>query len=1053
MPKSSYLAELPNEVFALVHNNANILLRTAEADAITTTLLSSYQHDALADNIRESDEDKNDTQGQEDRNQNVRVSVPNKVVVRGMGGTGKSTLAAIVASKQSIRQKFDTIFWIDVGKSLFSTDCNETETKTPARNNLTYDRYRECLRDMCRHLKIATDGEGIHRKFNDEVVRSPGDQSMQVASKYLRAMLAARCEMARVLDGRRNTLVILDDVWSHEDIDLFNFNENASPHSGDLSILITTRTIDKTPLPQTFALSLGLLNEHDAIHLIGLEIGLPRHFDFEALSVADRSVLSEIIKKCGYLPLAIRMLGKTIKAYAGIIPFDFSVDKLLRNIMMGWDNQQLDGSNPSVNISLYDTLDRTFSMVVTSTESSNFIKLCFGALAVTFAQDDYKRPWTSLRVVEQLWTAMMESQNEYNIELLKRDGLTRGDDVRRILETGGAIDIMMLEGSNSKKTKYIQISHDLLWECGKQYLEINSQLGLTKEEDKPYFSIWPWRKLSIPADNIERKYNEITIFLNRQISYIYKEMMNGTFFSDDGHMFLFYPRHLIKGDLLPDSYQLLNNPNFIACRLQGLGMVDGVKNHMQDIVLLHKEVLKVKRMPEKYEIDYYNITDLINSIVFAVVSFNSTIHSIHDAPIHFTQIENVVRARGLIKIGLAIQGLHLWNIAMDCFTKALQQLKFANLPVTHPDMKCIAKCIEAVTLRPVRLVPKKSSDILVLKYGAVLRARTKSCGVPLELISHPGHGIVPMTSESEYLSSWGSFCFLGISTSESSIQVQYDGDFITRVDDGTVMNVSAGWLYEGMALAIVPGPKNESERKKQLKMTNGSRRFIINHDGTISVANRPDLVLGISRNPNLYLVDRYSPNRAIFKNVEKIRQSSNDSKEIEDCDGIKLELKSHAPYTIMPINKDVLVNDIFQSSFRVLGLGPSEDALQVIYRKNKIIVRNHNNYFLSLHFPGHFAGNGVNIVGSALDSWLTIWFVKIWTEVIARKLVDFSINNDGTISPLNAPHLVLGFQIPDFCNLRDMPVTTYTKDPLKDDGMERKSSSTSILTALIVFFW
>jgi len=188
-----------------------------------------------------------------------------------------------MASKQNIRQKFDTIFWVDVGKSLSSTGCNKIETQIPVRNNLPYDRYRECLRDMCRHLKIAKDGEGIHRKFNDEVVRSPGNQSMQVAYKHLRAMLAARCEMARVLDGCRNTLVILDDVWSHEDIDLFNFNENASSLSGGLSILITTRTIDETPLPQTFALSLGVLNEHDALHLISLEIGLPRHFDFEAL--------------------------------------------------------------------------------------------------------------------------------------------------------------------------------------------------------------------------------------------------------------------------------------------------------------------------------------------------------------------------------------------------------------------------------------------------------------------------------------------------------------------------------------------------------------------------------------------------------------------------------------------------------------------------------------------------------------------------------------------------------------------------------------------------
>jgi len=414
------------------------------------------------------------------------------------------------------------------------------------------------------------------------------------------------------------------------------------------------------------------------------------------------------------------------------------------------------------------------------------------------------------------------------------------------------------------------------------------------------------------------------------------------------------------------------------------------------------------------------------------------------------QIENNLKARGLIKVGLAMQRLYLWNIAMDCFSKALQQLKFADLPLTHPNMLLTAKCIDTATLRPMFLVPKESPHRLVLKYGATLRASTMPSGVPLELISHPGHSIVPMTPDYGVFTTRDSYCFLGIGTCTSSMLVHYDGDFIIRVDDGFVFNVCAGWLHEGVALVLKPGPQNERERKKQLTMSNGSRRFLINDDGTISVTISPDLVLGMSVYPLLYLVDRYSSNRAIFKNIDQISHPVNASSNIEDYDGIKLELESHASYGVVPISKLVTIKNKLHLAFRVLGLGPAEDSLKLIYHKNKIIIRNHDNYLLCLHFPGHFAGNSIDMIGSTLPNYIELWYFKILNKWIANKYTDFSVNSDGTISPLNAPHLVLGFQIPDFSNQQQMPVIPHIQDPLKDDGHARRSNITGILLAFII---
>ena len=286
------------------------------------------------------------------------------------------------------------------------------------------------------------------------------------------------------------------------------------------------------------------------------------------------------------------------------------------------------------------------------------------------------------------------------------------------------------------------------------------------------------------------------------------------------------------------------------------------------------------------------------------------------------------------------------------------------------------------------------------------------------------------------------------------MEVTYDGDFITRATDGWVMNVSAGWLYEGVALAVKPGPNNAQERKKHLTRTNGSRRFVINDAGTISPTHRPHLVLGLSTRPGLYLVDRSSPNRAHFQHVERLLTSAHDAATAPGPGGgVRLELQSHAPYGIVPITKLVTFEDQHQISFRTLGLGPVEQALQVIYRHNKIIVRNYDNYLLALHFPGKFAGNSLNMVGSTLPEWEKRWFFKIWNRIVFKKYTDFAVNDDGTISPLDAPHLALGFQIPDFSQQQDMPVTNFTCDPLlEDNSPERKSISTYILTAFSVLY-
>ena len=206
-------------------------------------------------------------------------------------------------SPQDVCEAFDYIFWIDVGERM--RHGNNDEEKI--RNDLNYDKYRDCLCIMFKQLmaknrfwksNIAESCENdkkydkFRQRFAEEVVCSSGEiTSMQAAAKQVEAMLAARSEMAQILSGF-TILIILDDVWCIEDIDFFNFCCSSSSGPDFLSILVTTRTaVDEA---QALTLSLGLLNEAEGVKLLVWEMGLMENFDFDKFDIRDKMLFTEI---------------------------------------------------------------------------------------------------------------------------------------------------------------------------------------------------------------------------------------------------------------------------------------------------------------------------------------------------------------------------------------------------------------------------------------------------------------------------------------------------------------------------------------------------------------------------------------------------------------------------------------------------------------------------------------------------------------------------------------------------------------------------------------
>ena len=158
-----------------------------------------------------------------------RSSSQNKKTAR--SGTGKTTLAAMVAAKEEVRwwfkggiawvrvgRKGDTEFSEEAGKSKGSSD-DQNSSSTAYRKGMGYEYYRSCLLSICHQLGV--DEEDIPEL--EDHLRVPFDTELdrRIQERYL--MTVAKERMVQIMAERQNTLIILDDVWHSEDVDWFNF--------------------------------------------------------------------------------------------------------------------------------------------------------------------------------------------------------------------------------------------------------------------------------------------------------------------------------------------------------------------------------------------------------------------------------------------------------------------------------------------------------------------------------------------------------------------------------------------------------------------------------------------------------------------------------------------------------------------------------------------------------------------------------------------------------------------------------------------------------------
>ena len=295
------------------------------------------------------------------------------------------------------------------------------------------------------------------------------------------------------------------------------------------------------------------------------------------------------------------------------------------------------------------------------------------------------------------------------------------------------------------------------------------------------------------------------------------------------------------------------------------------------------------------------------------------------------------------------------------------------------------------------LTSKGSSNALVFENATALRAHAPH--VALTLSSHPGYAIVTRRSSGPHnVGHPWMVEELGVGRAHHAATATFSAEGFLTYSHGTaqgkVLDVSM-WNYEcGNTVNFVGSQKNSKETFKG----GGGRNFTLNPDGTMSPSHAPHLVLGLNP-PDCTLVNK-GVMQALVLTPDAVQA-------LRSGQVAALTLASHPGYAIVPKTDGPRRIDDWHVAYQHLGVGPASTAMK---------VRQEGPFLLSAHPSTHefildvpFGVLKVHCHGEHGPLPIAAINLERGTNKEHHNAARlFQLNNDGTLSPQKAPHLVFG---------------------------------------------
>mmetsp|Transcript_18479 Transcript_18479/g.36801 ORF Transcript_18479/g.36801 Transcript_18479/m.36801 type:complete len:677 (-) Transcript_18479:398-2428(-) len=622
-----------------------------------------------------------------------------------MGGIGKSTIVAMVVLRAELRSSFEHIGWINLGKQF------NMKKFLP---KLQFSMYFDCLQKLCHQIGLET---CAFRSESSYLSYNPGDSPLHKSSKEVQAMEKSKLQMSKLLHGRR-VLIILDDVWDNGDADWFDFN-SYKDRTTDLVLLTTTRTDDDFRFPGSVNININLLSEEEAIHLFFMEAGAePSPY----LSPSDIALAQNIVRKCGFLPIAVKTAGRIVRFGlpdgAPMNLKDISEHVLMVSTPERTEYLESYGMHDQDHhsIQLFHILDRSFVMIL-SEKLHDIAALFFAAFVIVFNDDAVFRPWipySSIKILlEQLIAVKSFSITGRRVSMLTAHELLEG--LRKI----GVVHVDMSANRGHIEDRKYRVSHALMWQYGRQCASFINQKRRRPQQGKSF----PWLP-SIPLlrfnlTQAEELQDIVKIEWNGLLADQYKLVIEQVQHRESTGLIstalYTLPSHMMDALQLDAVFSYLVSTPFILNRLSLLGVEEGIKRHIADIEKLHG---LQPRHPAFKSIPLRRDDDFMSVPFSAPYCFNFIADILWE--IYCDKCCTGIY-QALMQISSALQKYYSFPDAISCYFKALEICNLAGYAESHIDVIQILKNIECLSLRKIVLVPITSATRVILKNSKILK--------------------------------------------------------------------------------------------------------------------------------------------------------------------------------------------------------------------------------------------------------------------------------------------------------------------------------------------